>query len=147
MTQLLNATVESKICGKCGVIHPLTYYYKKKTSRDGLEGHCKGCRNKQAAESASRNRERRKFVYIKCTYGITEGEYNALLDKQGGHCACCPQTEDLVVDHCHATGAVRGLLCPRCNHGLGHFRDNTEYLQNAIAYLKKNEPLSKTTKS
>ena len=145
MTLLHNATVVSKLCSKCGATHPLTYFYKKKTSRDGLEGVCKGCKNKQAAASASRNKEKRKFVYIKCAYGITEEEYYALLDKQGGHCACCPQTENLVVDHCHTTGAVRGLLCPRCNHGLGHFRDNTEYLQNAIAYLENNEPLRKTT--
>lgn len=143
MTLLHNATAESKQCRKCGKTHPLTYYYKKKTSTDGHEHQCKACKNKQVASAPSRTKEKRKFVWIKCTYGITEAEWKALLDKQGGHCACCPETEDLVVDHCHTTGNVRGLLCSRCNHGLGHFRDDPTIMSNAIQYI--NESLSKTT--
>lgn len=55
------------------------------------------------------------------TYGITAVEYDALLAAQGGRCAICrarPKTKRLAVDHNHATGAVRGLLCSRCNHDL-----------------------------
>lgn len=53
--------------------------------------------------------------------GITDGAYTALLEAQGGHCALCPntpKTRRLHVDHDHATGEVRALLCHRCNRNL-----------------------------
>ena len=55
------------------------------------------------------------------TYGITGDDYEALLKRQGGKCAICrarPKSKRLAVDHNHKTGAVRGLLCSRCNHDL-----------------------------
>lgn len=55
------------------------------------------------------------------TYGITSDDYDTLLDRQGGKCAICrarPKSKRLAVDHDHKTGAVRGLLCGRCNHDL-----------------------------
>lgn len=55
------------------------------------------------------------------TYGITGDDYAALLKRQGGRCAICrarPKSKRLAVDHDHKTGAVRGLLCSRCNHEL-----------------------------
>jgi hypothetical protein len=55
------------------------------------------------------------------TYGITGDDYEALLERQGGKCAICrarPKSKRLAVDHNHKTGAVRGLLCSRCNHDL-----------------------------
>lgn len=55
------------------------------------------------------------------TYGITGDDYEALLKRQGGKCAICrarPKSKRLAVDHNHTTGAVRGLLCSRCNHDL-----------------------------
>lgn len=65
----------------------------------------------------------------------------ALLDAQGGVCAICGNDEDgtgqrqLSVDHGHETGAVRGLLCNRCNPMLGYARDSIAVLQAAIEYL------------
>lgn len=58
---------------------------------------------------------------VEKTYGITGDEYEALLRRQGGKCAICrarPRSKRLAVDHNHTTGAVRGLLCSRCNHDL-----------------------------
>lgn len=55
------------------------------------------------------------------TYGITADDYATLLAAQGGRCAICrarPKSKRLAVDHDHKTGAVRGLLCSRCNHDL-----------------------------
>lgn len=58
---------------------------------------------------------------VEKVYGITSAEYDALLKRQGGKCAICrarPRSIRLAVDHDHGTGAVRGLLCSRCNHDL-----------------------------
>jgi hypothetical protein len=70
-------------------------------------------------------------------YGISVVEYDALLAKQGGVCAICRQHSKrrLCVDHCHLTGTVRGLLCDRCNLGLGYLKDDQASLVAALAYL------------
>lgn len=68
-------------------------------------------------------------------YAITADEVRTLAKKQDGRCAICGEAEPGCVDHCHETGAVRGLLCRRCNAGLGQFRDDPALLARAIAYL------------
>ena len=73
-------------------------------------------------------------------YGLTPEEYKALLSKCGGVCQLCgskPLAKQLNVDHDHATGEVRGLLCNNCNLGLGHFKDSRSVLEKAIKYLNK----------
>ncbi len=69
--------------------------------------------------------------------GVTDSEYAAMLDRQGGGCAICgttPKTRRLNVDHDHRTGAVRGLLCHRCNRALPNWM-GADWLVNAYAYL------------
>lgn len=70
--------------------------------------------------------------------------YDVLLKKQGGKCAICGVHEEsyieahgkkFAIDHDHETGVIRGLLCCKCNRGLGYFKDSIESLKNAIAYL------------
>jgi hypothetical protein len=89
--------------------------------------------------------EFRKYkAFLKLRYNITYEDYEKILEDQNYCCAICGEEENgnsrtsgrLFVDHCHSTGKVRGLLCSRCNHGLGHFRDNPNLLNNAIQYLK-----------
>lgn len=72
-------------------------------------------------------------------YGLTVGQFDEMLASQGSACAICRSTEpgyrNWSVDHCHATGRVRGLLCLLCNTGLGKFRDNPDLMRRAIEYL------------
>lgn len=76
-------------------------------------------------------------------YKISIDDYNSLFEIQKGRCAICGTHQTdlkrvLCVDHDHATGKVRGLLCSNCNHGLGQFRDSVGFLASAIKYLENN---------
>lgn len=100
-------------------------------------------------ELRQREVERRKALrpnktesHYRSVYGINFADYNRMLVEQGGRCAICRSERPslkagkrFVVDHCHTSGAVRGLLCLPCNQGLGCFRDNDEALTRAAAYL------------
>jgi len=71
------------------------------------------------------------------TYGLSVPEFRKMLDEANG-CEACGSTEAyLVVDHCHAGGQVRGLLCPQCNVGIGMFADSPERLLAAVDYLRR----------
>lgn len=91
--------------------------------------------------------EKKKKVYaskLKRTYNFSVEEYNILLKEQNYSCRICKTTEPtetktkFCVDHCHTTGKVRGLLCNKCNAGIGMFNDNPDLLVSAISYLKEN---------
>lgn len=90
-------------------------------------------------------RQRNRQHKLKLYYGISAEDYDRMLDAQGGRCAICGGTQTeadvrkrhLSVDHCHATGRVRGLLCESCNFGLGKFRDDPALLAAALEYLQR----------
>lgn len=99
-------------------------------------------KNKQRCkEYYAKNKQRAFERYLKNTYQITLEEYNAALEKQSGVCDICKEKcvsgRQLAVDHNHDTGEVRGLLCCKCNRGLGNFGDNLDLLRNAVLYLEK----------
>lgn len=77
---------------------------------------------------------------------ISKEHYNVLYELQSGKCAICKcdsgsnaRGDRLAVDHCHASGHIRGLLCHRCNTAIGLFKDSKENLSAAIEYLKAAE--------
>lgn len=82
-------------------------------------------------------------------YGITLEEYDEMVAIQGGRCAICNKvptstghtSKRLAVDHCHATGVVRGLLCHRCNITIGMIEDRPELLDRMRRYLGKHAQL------
>lgn len=89
------------------------------------------------------NRERYRENTLKRKYSINLEDYDKMLQEQKSCCAICSAKVEeerdnvLVVDHNHLTGEVRGLLCHKCNTGLGLFRDNQGYLLEAVEYLRK----------
>ncbi len=83
------------------------------------------------------NRKKLDHIAMLRRYQMTQEEYDEMHAASQGHCAICSQhKERLCIDHCHATGKVRGLLCYNCNTGLGLMRDNVDYLASAIEYLR-----------
>ena len=74
---------------------------------------------------------------LKRLYGMSPADYDGLLAKQDGMCAICgtPSEETLCVDHSHATGIIRGLLCRKCNTGLGCYEDDPATMITSLAYL------------
>jgi len=92
----------------------------------------------------------RKNASYKRLYGITLDEYQEIFKNQNYVCAICNKKESrsntieidgikqLVVDHCHETNKVRGLLCTKCNLLLGYSEDSISILETAIKYLKEN---------
>jgi hypothetical protein len=70
-------------------------------------------------------------------YRISVVDYDAMRQRQNGACAICKRSgRALCVDHCHACGKVRGLLCGKCNSVLGFCGDSRAHLLAAAAYLR-----------
>ncbi len=89
---------------------------------------------------------RNSFIWnLKNKYGINEEIYNSIVEKQNMSCAICKKItplERLCVDHNHSNGKVRGLLCRKCNAGLGLFDDSKSNILNALIYINKLESIN-----
>lgn len=81
-------------------------------------------------ERIQKDPNRRRNVYYKTNV-------DELIKKQNGKCAICDKEVKLMVDHCHISNKVRGLLCKNCNLGLGRFFDSVDILEKAKKYLLK----------
>ena len=128
-------------CAKCGAAVPR---HRVSRLRSSL---CKSCsysttRAWKAVNPKAWERSARRS-HLKTKYGMTPEAFDSLLEAQGGKCAICGDN-DLKdergfrphVDHCHKTGLVRGILCGRCNKGIGSLRDDAEIVRRALAYLE-----------
>jgi hypothetical protein len=135
------------------------YYVKQKARRDSASEEEKErvrqvkrdwkAKNRDRIREQDRAWEKENPEKVKCKslrkhFGITLEQYTAILIGQGGGCAICGTTEPggqskgyFHVDHDHKTDRVRGLLCLRCNLGLGSFKDEPERLEAAARYLRK----------
>lgn len=84
-------------------------------------------------------KEKNRFYHLLKTYGLTKATYDDLFDRQGGRCAICGWSDwsdqNPAVDHDHASGKVRGLLCTNCNTALGLIKDDPKIAQAMIDYL------------
>ena len=107
-------------------------------------------RNSRAALRYKENTQNWKDKYLKHQFGISLEQYCGMLEAQHGVCAICKQPETtvvggkvraLAVDHDHATGAVRSLLCGRCNKTLGAIEDSPPLLHVMIQYLEQHSEM------
>lgn len=144
-----------KQCTVCSTTKPLDLFYKDSRKKDGRRANCKECQSiaekryyyRENVETVSR-KVSRKNTQLKRLYGISLIDLESVYNTQSGLCAICGKelvlTGDwsdkhkiVCVDHNHITGEVRGLLCGKCNRGLGFFNDSQELLENASTYLEK----------
>lgn len=120
---------QGRECNNCLEYKPWSEFYRtKKTGQvNNREARCKLCQG--VSKRAAR-------------YGATEEEILSLLSDAGGTCTICNNRFDnsrrAVVDHCHDSGNVRGIICVKCNAGLGQFDDSPDSLREAIRYLNEN---------
>ncbi len=130
-----------KECTKCNTVKLVDDFYPRGNRPDGRESECKTCSNERKKKFRLDNPDKVRAENKRRNPGWDIERYNQQLKLQGNKCAICNTTEpglsDWCCDHCHDTDKPRGLLCVRCNAGLGYFRDNPEYLQSAIEYLNK----------
>jgi len=92
-------------------------------------------------ESKEKRRDSR-WLAIYSIYGLTREQWQVIYNKQNGSCAICGKSQDklgyiLQIDYDHGTGKVRGLLCRKCNMGIGMFGEDVENMNKAIRYLEK----------
>ena len=137
----MNAIATKKSCSKCRLLKPLEQFQTRPTGKPA--SWCNACHVNYKREYTAKNRDkvsRYWFVSNLKKYGLTVEQYETMLAGQKGRCAICRKTlKTPCVDHCHATGKVRGLLCKHCNNVLGNARDSIETLQRAIQYLRNVE--------
>ena len=102
---------------------------------------CPDCRKDPRPDAQTRERARTLRVY-----GLTEAEWDKLVEEQADRCAICRtdkpggRGERWHIDHDHVTGQVRGLLCHRCNMGIGFFGDDPVIIEAAARYVAGHRP-------
>lgn len=119
------------------------YYEKNKEQiKERTKNHPSCIAARQKYREKPEVKESRRNYRLVTQYGITNSDYEEMLEAQEFKCAGCGThqnelTKKLNVDHDHNTGAVRGLLCGNCNRALGLVKDNLSTLENLITYLEK----------
>jgi hypothetical protein len=157
--------MEAKVCSKCKETKGQDAFSINGGGRLGRKSVCKPCtglaererRLKKKSLDPEGTKHSRHVKKLLVNYGLSEQDYENLLSEQGYCCAICkvgikeysenhPTQNYLVVDHCHKTGKIRGLLCSSCNSGLGLLGDSAESLRVAHLYLfySEGEDIGKT---
>lgn len=127
-------------CLNCLEIKSFDDFHNHKSATHGKQYTCKNCSNKPKIRSENYKKNKRSHQ-LKSAFGINLEEYEILSQSQNNVCAICKTNNTnkrLAVDHCHKTGKIRGLLCGKCNTGIGLMQDNIHILQSAINYLELN---------
>lgn len=124
--------------GQCGMCYQLAAYRTDSHYREVKKASVKKARllNPQIEKKSQRKKRLARV-------GLSVEQYDRMLVEQGGVCKICgrpPKSKRLSVDHNHRTGAIRGLLCWKCNTGIGWFREDVAALRKAADYLEGVKP-------
>lgn len=130
-----------KRCPECEQTRTKASFNRRADTADGLDVYCRECRAEQKRAAYERDHEVLSLRSRAATYGLTPGELQAMMSEQDGRCAIChspcPTGRRLAVDHDHATGQVRGLLCANCNRALGLLQESAAIVRAAADYMCK----------
>jgi hypothetical protein len=148
----------TRTCSKCRRDLPLGEFTTNRGRKDGLQLSCKQClreclrvaRNTPDGKAKmktwrEKHRVQLRYNTIKCEFGLSRAGFDSLFDSQDGKCKICRREIERPpgfdnrkaahIDHDHATGRVRGLLCCTCNVGIGNFQDSPLLLERAKRYV------------
>ncbi len=141
---------ESKVCSACKIEKNGTEFHRRSELRGGFSASCKVCdRRKDRRRYSDHTAKRRDHAWwsgLKWRFGLTKAQWHALMDTQKNKCAICncdvsrnnvDKKFDACLDHNHTTMKIRGILCRRCNQGIGLLRDSSEIAASAAEYLKR----------
>lgn len=158
-------TLTQKRCSRCRQVQPVSAFHRRR-GQDGYQAYCKPCslaKNRERQKDPEwrrRANEQEKARYrtdpdkyywrnLRLRHGLTQAEHAAFLHKQNHACAICltPFPADpiadrrtqrrIYVDHDHASGLVRGLLCPGCNTAVGLMKDDPATAERIASYLRQ----------
>lgn len=132
----------TKTCTVCKETKPETAFHRDRGGRRmGMCGECRSKRRKGRQETPEQRLVRKLWQ----EYGLTVDQYEALIAAQDGACAICRQQPEtgkrLAVDHCHATGNVRALLCTYCNVAVGVYENHGQAAAEYLATYGAGNPL------
>ena len=137
----------TRTCPKCSESKPLISFTANKNGRNGRNTHCRACQASKMRDWRARNadhiQKQQRKDWLNRKYGISLAEYDEILGAQGGRCAICREegsvlrdgSTRLAVDHDHATGRVRGILCLSCNQAIALLEQYDHWIENALTYL------------
>lgn len=155
-----------KTCFCCKQEKPLEMFGLDRSKKDCKHSYCTSCDRQKRKDYYNKNKEKHAVVqkawydnnrekvrasqsnwHYLSNYGITKESFLSLAQEQDNKCKICSKKltfdkkchSSAVLDHCHSTGNIRGVLCNSCNTALGKFKDNITILEKAITYLKENQ--------
>jgi Zn ribbon nucleic-acid-binding protein len=128
----VNVTTLTGMCSECGKRVPVRGVKVRRVKGMGVSYRCRTVLRAKgrSPEAIARRKANTKSPH----HGLTHAE--ALRFKAGKVCAICSRVDKLVIDHDHATGKIRGVLCGWCNRGIGSLGDDIGRLESAIVYLR-----------
>ena len=153
-------TYTHKRCPRCNAVKVVSEFYRKKTTTArgwAWDSHCIECNRAAVREYGSQNKEMRnarlsewrkrnpdaaakvdKRKRLRAKYNLTEADVEAMRADQDGRCAICERkTARLFIDHSHAKGHVRALLCQTCNTFLGWYENKADTILKFQAYVER----------
>ena len=149
-----SGAVVEQACNTCDVVKPASEFHYRDRSKGWLQRNCKPCAIDKTKKWQLDNPEKHEEVWKRSTankdwwrvkasrYNISVEDLQRLYSETGGICEICDSKPNrwLVIDHCHNSTKVRGIICEACNQALGLFKDNPETMRRAALYIER-EPM------